>query len=165
MHIRPIPFACMRSVCSNEPSTTSALPPIRFCSAAVPDAKATDSTSRPSCSKYLRFSATKYAILFIWLIEPPTESEMWVFSSFGAWAPAACAASKAAVNTNQPVRFIQFPPRFLLSKFVRRRQAPQAPQAPARRTTVFRALARQLCRDHAHAALHVRRHTVVAHHL
>src|SRR4029079_5580034 len=107
MHIRPMPFACMRSVCSNEPSTTSALPPIRFCSAAVPDEKKTDSTSSPSCWKYLGFSATKYAILFIWLIEPPTDSEMRVFSSFGVCADAACIANKAHASTTQPTHLMQ----------------------------------------------------------
>jgi len=41
-----------------------------------------DSTARPSCSKYFRFNATKYATLFIWLIEPPTDNAICVFSGF-----------------------------------------------------------------------------------
>src|SRR5882724_10275673 len=111
MHIRCWPLVCMRSVCSNEPSTTSVLPPIRFCSAAVPDAKAVESTVSPSWSKYLRFNATKYATLFIWLIEPPTESAMRGFSSFGAWAAAGVATNRLATASHAR-RVILFPPAY-----------------------------------------------------
>src|SRR5437763_8953665 len=154
MHIRPMPFACMRNVCSNEPSTTSALPPIRFCSAAVPDEKAVGSTSSPSCSKYFRFSATKYATLFIWLIEPPTESEMRVFSSLGVCASAGPTNKNTAVAASQLMRFMLSSELFC-RECVRRSQPRQATGALARRSR----------RQHAHAALHLGRHGVIAHHL
>src|ERR1043165_3823646 len=109
MHIRCWPLVCMRSVCSNEPSTTSALPPIRFCSAAVPDAKATDSTLRPSCSKYLRCSAITYATLFIWLIEPPTESAMRGFSSLSACACAAAHHPTMPTSASNTIRILVLP--------------------------------------------------------
>src|SRR5882724_7643680 len=106
MHIRCWPLVCMRSVCSNEPSTTSVLPPIRFCSAAVPDANAVESTVRPSCSKYFLFSATKYAILFIWLIEPPTDSAMRGFSSLAVCAMHGAASSDQAASQTIRVMLI-----------------------------------------------------------
>src|SRR5436305_15001302 len=121
MHIRCWPLVCMRSVCSNEPSTTSALPPIRFCSAAVPDAKLVGSTVSPSCSKYFLFSATKYAILFIWLTEPPTESAMRGFSRLGACPNAGVATTSptSPAAARQPIRFISFlRPRFLVAASV-----------------------------------------------
>src|SRR5437763_1356157 len=152
MHIRLMPFACMRRVCSNEPSTTSALPPIRFCSAAVPDANAVDSTSRPSCWKYFRFSATKYATLFIWLIEPPTESAMRVFSSLGGCASAGPTNMSALAIARQPIRFIPSSQNFL-------------EVCQAARVATSSALARRSCRQHAHATLHLGRDVIIAHEL
>src|ERR1700733_14959853 len=70
-----------------------------LCKAAVPDANALDSTVKPSCSKYLRLSATKYATLFIWLIEPPTAMVIFFFSSAGL---SAAVAGPPAANTDKP---------------------------------------------------------------
>src|SRR5476651_1206564 len=110
-----MPFVCIRSVCPNAPSTTSALPPIRFCSAADPDEKFDGSTVRPSSSKYLRLIATKYATLFIWLTEPPTEIAMRGFFSFGACA-AAGAVTKRLATASQTRRFIRSLPHVLVAE-------------------------------------------------
>src|ERR1044072_8789092 len=171
MHISPMPFPCIRNECSNAPSTTSALPAIRFCSAAVPELKLVGSTVRPSCSKYLRFSATKYATLFIWLTEPPTDSAMRVFSSLGACARTASlvANTRVPASASMAARFIEILPRFLLAWSVSGEgRAHKRPARGSRGPTLRGFACDGLARfrgQHAHAALHLGGHPVVAHEL